>query len=549
MTGRAMGRRVKRFLVPVAAAGLLLLTIGDLRAQDLERGRDVYDRWCASCHGVEGDGLGPAAGYMLPRPRDFTRGLYQIRTTMGGEIPTDDDIMRMINEGMPGTSMPGWRDQLSRRDREALVTYLKSFYPPFETLPAPEPMDFGRAPRASADLLEEGRHFYDQIECWQCHGQTGRGDGPSAPEQVDDWGYPIRAADLTKNWRFTGGGSVEEIYRRIATGLDGTPMPAHWDLVEGGFMTEEQLWGVAHYVRSLSPERAPRVREVIRAGRVEPGEVPTSLDDPAWEEAERFYIPLAGQIIILPRWFDPAVSNLWVQALHDGAEVAFRITWTDRSRSPEPRWMEWQERVLEVMEPKEGGELEPGPRPDRLVVQFPREIPTGMDRPFFLMGDSRSPVYLWTWQSDEPEARKAMARGMRDIEPFEGGSLQTEAHWEDGEWQLLLRRSLEPEDPARELRFEPGVSIPIAFFAWDGDNGEDGTRGAVSSWFFVHLEREPPPSTYVAPLVAFVVTGGLGLFVVARAQRRERLGELETDDENDDSMEPDPRRGDAGSDL
>jgi hypothetical protein len=123
----------------------------------------------------------------------------------------------------------------------------------------------------------------------------------------------------------------------------------------------------------------------------------------------------------------------------------------------------------------------------------------------------------------------------------------SEAHWEDGEWQLLLRRSLEPDDPARELRFEPGVSIPIAFFAWDGDNGEDGTRGAVSSWFFVHLEREPPPSTYVAPLVAFVLTGGLGLFVVARAQRRERLpGEPE--EEGDElPTGPDPRPGDAGS--
>jgi len=528
-----MTNRVLTALAAAAIAGLILWPTSELEAQDaqMERGRQVYDRWCASCHGIEGDGLGPAAGYMLPRPRDFTRGLYQIRTTAGGEIPTDDDIMRIINEGMPGTTMPGWRDQLGRRDREALVVYLKSFYPPFETMPEPEAMDFGRAPRASDDLLEEGRRYYDEIECWQCHGQAGRGDGPSAPEQVDDWDFPIRAANLTQNWRFSGGGSVEEIYRRLVTGLDGTPMPAHWDLVEGGFMTEEQLWGVAHYVRSLSPERAPRVREVIRAGRVEPGEVPTSLDDELWGEAEAFFIPLAGQIIILPRWFDPAVSSLRVQALHDDGEVAFRITWSDRSESPDPRWMEWQERVLAVMEPREGEPVEPAPRPDRLVVQFPPEIPVGMDRPFFMMGDSRRPVYLWTWQSDEVGAGKATARGMHDIQPLPG-TLQSEARWEDGQWQLLLRRALSTDDPENELQFETGVSIPIAFFVWDGDNGEDGTRGALSSWFFVHLEREAPPSTYVAPLVAFFVTGGLGLVVVARAQRRERLlVETEGDDD------------------
>ena len=51
----------------------------------------------------------PRQTYMLPRPRDFTKGVYQIRTTASGELPTDADIRRVIDDGMPGTAMPEWK--------------------------------------------------------------------------------------------------------------------------------------------------------------------------------------------------------------------------------------------------------------------------------------------------------------------------------------------------------------------------------------------------------------------------------------------------------
>ena len=92
----------------LAAATLLCAGPAALAAQEEnELGREVYDRWCASCHGYEGLGDGYAATYMLPRPRDFTQALYQIRTTGSGQLPTDDDIMRVINEGMPARPCPG----------------------------------------------------------------------------------------------------------------------------------------------------------------------------------------------------------------------------------------------------------------------------------------------------------------------------------------------------------------------------------------------------------------------------------------------------------
>ena len=71
-------------------------------------GKVVYDRWCVECHGATGQGDGSAAESMLPRPRDFTQALYQVRTTGSGQLPTDADMRAAIENGLPGTTVPGW---------------------------------------------------------------------------------------------------------------------------------------------------------------------------------------------------------------------------------------------------------------------------------------------------------------------------------------------------------------------------------------------------------------------------------------------------------
>src|ERR1041384_297 len=76
-----------------------------LPAQDTTAGKTVYVKWCAGCHGDTGAGDGPAAHYMLPRPRDFTGAVFKIRTTASGQLPTDADLMRAIDDGLFGTAM------------------------------------------------------------------------------------------------------------------------------------------------------------------------------------------------------------------------------------------------------------------------------------------------------------------------------------------------------------------------------------------------------------------------------------------------------------
>lgn len=509
-----------RRILPLVSMALALPGVAG--AQD-HPGKAVYDEWCAQCHGDTGQGDGYAAAYMLPRPRDFTQALYQVRTTASGELPTDADILHVIDEGMPGTAMPAWREQLTQQERDNLVGYLKTFSRFFGDTP-PAVIDFGSATGVNDEVLAEGARVYTQLECFKCHGESGRGNGESAPTQEDNRGFPIRPADLSQSWYFNGGGTVEDIYRRLRTGLDGTPMPSYADALAAGIVTEDQLWAVAHYVKSLGGE-TPRVREVVEAVRVET--LPAGAADSAWSAAERFWIPLVGQIIVKPRWFAPAVTGLWVQALHDGTDVAVRVTWTDRSESPDPVWAEWRSRVTTVMAPHEGTPVDSTAAPpalaDGLAMWFPRSPPEGMQRPYFFMGESRDPVYVWHWDS-RAGAREELGRGPGQLEPTSDNGLGVDARFVDGEWQVQFRRPLAAVDSTNALSFVSGQAIPMAFFAWDGDNGESGRQGALSTWYFLQLTEPTPATLYATPFLAILLTAGLGLFAVGRAQKRERTG-------------------------
>jgi len=491
--------------------------------QDTTAGKQVYGKWCAGCHGDNGAGDGEAARYMLPHPRDFTGAVYQIRSTASGELPTDADLLRAIDQGLPGTAMPGWKTRLSDRDRHNVLAYLKTFSTFFaDTTIKPKPLQFGRAPGggSGADALRVGRQFYDSIGCRKCHGDQGRGDGPSAPTLKDDAGRPIFAADLTQNWRFNGGGTVEDIYHRLRTGLDGTPMPSFSDLLDQKFLTDEQLWRVAQYVRSLSPGEPPAVRDVIHAPQAT-GPLPRSPGDSAWSRIDSYWFPLVGQVVKKTRWFDPAVSGVRVQAVHTRDSLALRVVWDDRSQSPDSAWLAHIGRVLAALasDDSAAAPAQPGLWPDQLAVQFPLTIPQGMERPYFLMGNATAPVYQWRWSS-QGGAVAGLARGLERFDPLAGGgTVGAQAVYDHGEWRVALARALATADTANELQVRSGRAIPVAFFAWDGSNGEHGTRMAISTWYFLALDEPTPARVFISPVIAMALTLALGMLVVWRAQR------------------------------
>ena len=518
-----------RAALVVLTAALLTAGVPDrLSGQDTTAGKTVYVKWCAGCHGDTGDGKGVSARYMLPRPRDFTGAVYKIRTTASGQLPTDADLMRIIDEGLPGTAMPAWKARLSEGERRNVMAYLKTFSSFFaDTSQHVQALALSSEPSGGtgAQALQIGRQFYDSIHCRKCHGDQGRGDGPSAPDLKDDAGQPMFAADLHQSWRFRGGPTAADIYRRLRTGLDGTPMPSFSDLIDQKFLTDEQLWRLAQYVRSLSPARTPEARDVIHAPRLA-GALPAAPDDSVWARVDRYWFPLVGQVIRKPRWFAPAVSGVWVQAVHDGKSVALRVSWDDRSHSPDTTWLGFERRVLETVAGDDSGAGRTAdPFPDQLVVQFPRRIPEGMERPYFLMGAETDPVYQWRWTSATTAAGAGgavggLARGLDRFDTLPGGpGVQTS--YEHGEWRVVFTRSLATPDTANELQFAAGRAIPVAFFAWDGSSGEHGNRLAVSTWYFLALDQPMPPRVFVTPVVVMLLTLGLGIVVVRRAQRRQ----------------------------
>ena len=104
--------------------------------------------------------------------------------------------------------------------------------------------------------------------------------------------------------------------------------------------------------------------------------------------------------------------------------------------------------------------------------------------------------------------------------------------YDQGQWRLQLTRALVPRDTSTVPAFSLGTPIPIAFFAADGSNGEDDLRGAVGAWYAIYLDVPTPPRVYIAPAATMLLTAGLGVLVVARAQRRERNSRRATKEES-----------------
>jgi cytochrome c oxidase cbb3-type subunit 2 len=250
-----------RRLVATLVFTLLMIAAAAARAADSQsdtlraEGATIYARYCVGCHGVNGDGKGPAAPMLLTKPRDFTSGTFKFRSTPTGTLPTDEDLYKIITRGVYGTSMPDWA-LLSERERLAVVAYVKGFYPEWRERGAGAPIFIPRPPETfgTPEAVSRGRELYDLLECSTCHGATGRGDGPSAKQlPADVWGNPQKPFDFTKG-RLKGGPTAQDVYRTFMTGLGGTAMPSYADIFgepDGENIREGDAWNLVSYIVSL----------------------------------------------------------------------------------------------------------------------------------------------------------------------------------------------------------------------------------------------------------------------------------------------------------
>ena len=226
----------------------------------LEHGEWVFRGLCIGCHGPAGDGNGAvwelgdlyAKDHKLPRkPRDFTEAVYKLRSTPSGSLPTDADLFISISRGLVyEQDMPAFKF-LPERDRWAVVAYIKAFSDRWEEEAEwqEDPIEIAEPPPPDEQSIIAGKEVYALMQCEQCHGPVGKGDGPSAPGLEDDAGLPIVPRDFTDASQFVGSSDPKGIYQTFTTGLDGTPMPSFAD-----FLDETQRWQLVWYVISLRPD-------------------------------------------------------------------------------------------------------------------------------------------------------------------------------------------------------------------------------------------------------------------------------------------------------
>jgi len=124
------GMRWWRWTTPLTVAALLgVWQFVPSQTDKMALGRTLYLRHCAACHGERGKGDGQLTKVIVPPVPDLTEGVFKLRSTPSGTLPTDDDLRRVIGEGIPATPMFGVKGLLSEEELDALVAFTKSLVP------------------------------------------------------------------------------------------------------------------------------------------------------------------------------------------------------------------------------------------------------------------------------------------------------------------------------------------------------------------------------------------------------------------------------------
>jgi DMSO reductase family type II enzyme heme b subunit len=485
---------------------------------------------------------------VFPKPRNIQAGRFRLIRT-SNNVPSRDDLHAVLLRGMPGSSMPPW-GHLSQVERNALVDevlrlrllgaralyvkilkeeeemtdeeiaaedvqqeiqeYVDGFKTPGESTVVPE---FGEP---TDEAMVRAREIYAKYGCLPCHGAEGKGDG--VEKMVDDEGYPTAPRDFTAGV-FKGGADPASLYRRIAYGMPGTPMPSSTQ------MTPEQMVELVHYIRAMSTDEQRQAavlnREKITAKSLDA--LPADASAGAWSE------PPVVSLRMVPLWWrNNADPDLQVQAAHDDQLLAVRISWKDDRRDGHAASSESFE--------------------DAVALQLYR----GDAEPFLGMGGPKSAVDVWFWDIDRqgtPLAVEALyPHAVVDVYPFsetvvasaeldrdgartadqpdislparavgnqivppggESGATSltgggpgtstfrppTSQHvlavgqWENGRWTVVMTRRLRLASPDDGVSLAPGDKVSVAFAVWDGAAKDRDGKKLITIWQDLVLEK------------------------------------------------------------
>ena len=248
-------------------------------SKQLALGERIYMEHCYACHGKDGGGNGPAAKGLVPPPRNFKQGLFKFGRVLSGGLPTDEDLFRIVKNGLHGSAMLPW--DLEEPSAMAVIQYIKTFAPKVwegADKKLGDGVNLTKDPYGLAHkqfAIKKGRDVYHlEANCQSCHrayvskrefqemNMRVNGDKMALDEIEEDF-YQLKMQEseylfdgterLVKTlppdftWHSVRSAqTVEELYLRLKSGVGGTTMPSWYEV-----LSDEDLWAVSHYVRSL----------------------------------------------------------------------------------------------------------------------------------------------------------------------------------------------------------------------------------------------------------------------------------------------------------
>ena len=494
--------------------------------QLLNLGKEIFDKQCAPCHGVNGDGQGPAAYLLFPKPRNFTKGQFRLISTWDA-TPTDDDLFRTVSRGMPGSAMPSWA-HLTEETRWGLVHYIKTFLRmPIKIRPDHQPQNINDSPAGHIAVPPEVPYTPEardralelfKMGCAPCHGATGKGDGTR--EQIDNDGLPTRPRDLTAGV-YKGSFEPAEVYKRILAGLPGTPMPS------SPYLYGDEGWHLVHFVREMSSEEQ-RARMEMRRFRIAAkriGKLPDHPDDSAWRSAPTVDLHL------MPLWWrDTRPEVVSVQALHDGKDIAVQLVWADSTYdhtavrpqdfrdaaalefalSADPPFFGMGEGVhgatvnIWMWKGERQADLEPAfqeidkiypnigidsyPNLQRSPLEQPARNALTLDSdPTFVTGWGAKNIVSDPTRKSSAEDLYAGGFGTLRARPMTDQLVNAVGVYSIGSYRVVLRRSLQGKGE-NSAALRPGTTWPVSFAVWDGSAGDRDGKKSVTIWQDLYIE-------------------------------------------------------------
>ncbi|MCC6546604.1 c-type cytochrome [Candidatus Sumerlaeota bacterium] len=500
----------------------------------------MYVQHCAACHGLTGRGDGPAANQLYPRPRDFVDSPFRFAPSDAPKGELEAALERTIAQGIPRSSMPGFRGVLTEPVIAGLANFVATLRAEQAKPRQGERLDLGTRPPTTQGMIDRGSYLFTSLGCVSCHGATGHGDGEGSANLMDSIGRPILPADLSSGL-FKSGPRPDDICRVILKGIPGTPMVGY----EAALVTTNldgshnlsDAWALVAFIHSL--QARPESSAIPSGARiiVAPAPDPAMMLDPGhvgWMGVQ----PV--EVEVKPLWQRPEdITRLAVRAVRDQSRLAICLEWHDSTRDLVKGQKRFSDAVSVMFSMSD--EVPALPMGIRLTGHAPSSMvnlwhwqghrqaiasedsevsskvsPSSVTWKEFLLPEDKTttaPLFLRAIAGEYlplPMFRTAEQAGNVLADPELGRhsvlesnalgfgtlTLQAPSHqgvwgtavWSAGVWRVVMVRSIEATQDD-DVDFAKRSSIPAAFAVWDGTKGDRNGIKLISGWHKLILEE------------------------------------------------------------